>query len=316
MTYAVEIKGLRKSFHPNEVVKGIDFKIKKGEIFALLGTNGAGKTTTIHMLSTLLKPDSGTALIAGFDLVNQPEDVRKKISLTGQFASLDDGLTGMQNIILLARLYGYPSQEAQDIAHHLLSYLDLGEAKDRLVENYSGGMRRRLDIAASIITKPELIFLDEPTTGLDPQTRIKIWEVIRMLVSQGTTILLTTQYLEEADQLADRLAVLDHGKIIAEGTPDQLKTSIGIKKLTIQFAGQVDQNLITPLLMNHHKLQAIHSNYELHIMVQQSNIASEVIRTLLDNQVSIEHFSLSKPSLEEAFLTLTSGKERRVNNDS
>ncbi|WP_309568646.1 ATP-binding cassette domain-containing protein [Paenibacillus sp. sptzw28] len=230
MSYAIEIIGLRKSFNDQEVVKGIHLSVKKGELFALLGPNGAGKTTTINMLSTLLKPDGGTALVSGYDVVKHAKEVRKKISLTGQFAALDEGLSGLQNVILIARLYGFPPKEARSIAEQLILSFGLSDAKDRMVRSYSGGMLRRLDIAASIVTQPEIIFLDEPTTGLDPQSRMGVWEVVRTLLKHGTTVLLTTQYLEEADQLADRIAVIDKGNIVAEGTPNQLKASIGVKR--------------------------------------------------------------------------------------
>jgi ABC-2 type transport system ATP-binding protein len=248
MSYAIEANDLRKSFNENVVVKGIQLYVKKGELFALLGPNGAGKTTTINLLSTLLKPDGGNALVVGYDVVKNAKEVRKKISLTGQFAALDEGLSGIQNLILIARLYGFSPKEARSIAEELIQSFGLSDAKDRVVQTYSGGMRRRLDIAASIVTQPELIFLDEPTTGLDPQSRQGVWEVVRSLLKRGTTVMLTTQYLEEADQLADRIAVMDKGEIVAEGTPNQLKASIGGKTLTVRLAEKADVTTINLLL--------------------------------------------------------------------
>ncbi|WP_217560489.1 ATP-binding cassette domain-containing protein [Paenibacillus sp. GbtcB18] len=311
MSYAIEVNDLRKSFNENEVVKGIHLRVKKGELFALLGPNGAGKTTTIDMLSTLLKPDGGTALVAGYDVVEHAKEVRKKISLTGQFAALDEGLTGMQNIIMIARLHGYTSKEARAIAEQLIQSFALSDAKDCMVRNYSGGMRRRLDIAAGIVTQPEIIFLDEPTTGLDPQSRMGVWEMVRTLLKQGTTVLLTTQYLEEADQLADRIAVIDNGSIVSEGTPNQLKASVGGKTLAIRLAEQTDEATISRLLADHHHLTGFqgHDPLEYNIPVQEAILASQAIHTLVSNKVPIDYFSLSEPSLNEVFMALTSSKQ-------
>lgn len=257
MRYAIEAKNLRKSFREHEAVKGIDLQVKQGELFALLGPNGAGKTTTIHMLSTLIKPDGGTAIVAGYDVVQDAQEVRKKISMTGQFAALDEGLSGIQNIMLIARLYGYSKKKARAIAEELIQSFGLTDAKDRLVEKYSGGMRRRLDIAASVVIQPDLIFLDEPTTGLDPQSRMQVWDVVRSLLKRGTTVLLTTQYLEEADRLADRIAVLHQGTIIAQGTTNQLKASIGGKTLTLRMGERADLEAIGSLVAKHHSLTVI-----------------------------------------------------------
>lgn len=313
MSYAIETNDLRKSFHGNEVVKGIRLRVRKGELFALLGPNGAGKTTTIHMLSTLLKPDGGTAVVAGHDVAGNAKEVRKKISVTGQFAALDEGLSGLQNLLLIARLYGFSKKEARSVAEELIQSFGLSEAKDRTVESYSGGMRRRLDIAAGIITQPELIFLDEPTTGLDPQSRKQVWEVVRMLLKLGTTVLLTTQYLEEADQLADRIAVIDKGRIIAEGTPNELKASIGGKTLTIRLSEGADRKKIGRLIMEHCQLNVIQDEDPLviRIAVKEAKQASGAIHSLVANDVSIEHFSLSEPTMDEVFLALTGSEERR-----
>ncbi|MCE0450018.1 MULTISPECIES: ATP-binding cassette domain-containing protein [Brevibacillus] len=315
MSYAIEVKKLRKSFGDHEVVKGIDLRVKKGELFALLGPNGSGKTTTIHMLSTLLAPDGGTALISGCDIVKNAQAVRKKISLTGQFAALDEALTGLQNLILIGRLFGYSTREARTKARELLDTFGLADAMDRMVENYSGGMRRRLDIAASVLTQPELIFLDEPTTGLDPQSRQQVWEVVRTLLKSGTTVLLTTQYLEEADQLADRIAVIDKGTMIAEGTPEQLKALVGGKTLTVRMTEPLNKERISRLLEEHLRLP-IYSDQDdphfLSISVKEASLANQAIGMLLANEVSIEHFSLSDPSLEEVFLALTYSEKKET----
>ncbi|MFL0268794.1 ABC transporter ATP-binding protein [Candidatus Clostridium radicumherbarum] len=221
MEKAIEVRGLRKSFKDTEVLKGVDFEVKRGEIFALLGSNGAGKTTTINILSTLLKSDGGNATVNGFDVASQPDKVRQSISLTGQFAAVDGILTGRENLILIAKLRGIrnPSQTADN----LLERFGLSDAVNKRVGNYSGGMVRRLDIAMSLVGKPAIIFLDEPTTGLDPEGRLEVWKTVKELAGSGVTILLTTQYLDEAEQLADKIAILKEGKIIANGTLEELK---------------------------------------------------------------------------------------------
>ncbi|MBU5442722.1 ATP-binding cassette domain-containing protein [Paenibacillus sp. MSJ-34] len=307
MRYAIDVKNLRKSFQEHEAVKGIDLQVKQGELFALLGPNGAGKTTTIHMLSTLIKPDGGTAIVAGYDVVQDAHEVRKKISMTGQFAALDQGLSGVQNLMLIARLYGYSKKKARAIAEELIQTFGLTDAKDRLVEKYSGGMRRRLDIAASVVIQPDLIFLDEPTTGLDPQSRMQVWDVVRSLLKRGTTVLLTTQYLEEADRLADRIAVIHQGTIIAQGTPNQLKASIGGKMLTIRMAERADPEAISSLVAKHHSLIVIRGDDPLvyKIAVTEAALANQAIHTLLAHEVPVDYFSLDEPSLDEVFLTLT-----------
>ncbi|MCQ6562544.1 ABC transporter ATP-binding protein [Paenibacillus mendelii] len=221
MEKAIEVKGLRKSFKDTEVLKGVDFEVKRGEIFALLGSNGAGKTTIVRILTTLLKQDGGTATVNGFDVASKPENVRHAISLTGQFAAVDEILTGRENLIMIAKLrhLDHPRQVADD----LLKRFGLTDAADRKPSTYSGGMRRRLDIALSLVGKPQVIFLDEPTTGLDPEARIEVWKIVKELAEGGTTVFLTTQYLEEAEQLANRISILHEGRIIASGTLAELK---------------------------------------------------------------------------------------------
>lgn len=221
MEKAIEVKGLRKSFKDVEVLKDVDFEVKRGEIFALLGSNGAGKTTMVNILSTLLKPDGGTASVSGFDVLRQPGKVRENISLTGQFAAVDEILTGQENIMLIAKLRSVP--EPAKVASDLLKRFGLTEAANKRAGTYSGGMKRRLDIAMSLVGKPAIIFLDEPTTGLDPEGRLEVWKTVKELASSGVTILLTTQYLDEAEQLADKIAILNEGKIIANGTLEELK---------------------------------------------------------------------------------------------
>ncbi|WP_442600520.1 ABC transporter ATP-binding protein [Paenibacillus sp. KN14-4R] len=220
-TKSIQVKGLQKSYKQHQVLKGVDFEVEKGSIFALLGSNGAGKTTVVKILTTLLKPDGGTATINGFDVSSKPDDVRQSISLTGQFAAVDEILTGRENLIMIAKLryLKNPHQVAEDV----LKRFGLTDAADRKVSTYSGGMRRRLDIALSLVGKPQIIFLDEPTTGLDPEARIEVWKIVKELADGGTTVLLTTQYLEEAEQLADRIAILHEGRIIVSGTLPELK---------------------------------------------------------------------------------------------
>lgn len=218
---AIQVKGLQKSYNKLQVLKGVDFEVEKGSIFALLGSNGAGKTTIVKILTTLLKPDGGTAIVNGFDVASKPDSVRQSISLTGQFAAVDEILTGRENLVMIAKLRHLTNP--RQVADDLLKRFGLTEAADRRVATYSGGMRRRLDIAMSLIGKPQLIFLDEPTTGLDPEARIEVWKIVRELAGGGTTVFLTTQYLDEAEQLADQIAILHEGKIIANGTLEELK---------------------------------------------------------------------------------------------
>src|ERR671911_2467972 len=234
-TLAIEASGLEKSFGTSRAVCGVDLAVRRGSVYGILGPNGAGKTTTINILATLVRPDAGEARVLGRDIVRDADAVRRAISLTGQLASVDEDLTGEENLILLGRLLGFPHKQAKARAAELLEAFGLVEAAGRLVKGYSGGMRRRLDIAASIIVTPQLLFLDEPTTGLDPRSRNQVWDIVRALAAGGATILLSTQYLEEADRLADEIAVIDHGRVIAEGTPGQLKASVGSGALHVRL---------------------------------------------------------------------------------
>lgn len=252
--YAIEIEGLVKVFGENRAVDGVNLKVEKGAIYGVLGPNGAGKSTTINMLATLLKPDGGSARIFGYDVVKEAHIVRQLIGVTGQAASVDEDLSGLENLILFGKLLGLPHKQAKAKANELLEEFGLTDAAKRPLKKFSGGMRRRLDLATSLIADPPLVFLDEPTTGLDPRTRQQMWETIRAKVARGTTVLLTTQYLDEADQLADRIAVIDHGKVVAEGTPQELKDSIGAQTLDEVFmaitgpdAQDIDTNSVNTL---------------------------------------------------------------------
>src|SRR5918999_4988955 len=238
---AIEATGLVKVFGDTRAVDGVDLAVRSGSVYGVLGPNGAGKTTTIRMLATLLRPDEGTARVLGHDVVQEADAVRSVVGLTGQLASVDEDLTGRENLMMLGRLLGYSRARAKTRAGDLLEGFGLAEAAGRQVKNYSSGMRRRLDIAASLMVTPQLMFLDEPTTGLDPRSRNQVWDIIRELIAQGTTVLLTTQYLDEADQLADRIAVIDRGTVIAEGTPGQLKASVGSGALHVRLLDPADR---------------------------------------------------------------------------
>jgi ABC-2 type transport system ATP-binding protein len=240
MTYTVNALGLRKEFRSKTVLDGVDLAVPAGRIAALLGVNGAGKTTLIRILATLLRPDAGSATVAGHDLLADPSGVRRAISLTGQYAAVDDMLTGEENLRMMARLRHLRRRAARERAGELLAEFDLADARRRLVKTYSGGMRRRLDLAASMIARPELLFLDEPTTGLDPRSREQLWSAVRGLAADGVTVLLTTQYLAEAEQLADSIAVLHQGRIVAEGTASQLKSGLGVASLDEVFLALTD----------------------------------------------------------------------------
>lgn len=315
MSLAIEVSRLRKSYRNREVVKGIDLAIRKGELFALLGPNGAGKTTVVEMLSTLVLPDSGTARISGHDVVKEAAAVRSKISLTGQFAALDEGMSGFENLAMFAKLYGYSWKEARQLAGELLPAFGLEEAKHRMVGQYSGGMKRRLDIAASVLAQPEVIFLDEPTTGLDPQSRIQVWDVVRALLKQGTTVLLTTQYLEEADRLADRIAVLDGGRIIAEGTPRELKAAVGGKTLSIRLKESVELEPYIRLLASEHGLHMKRDSEDplmIRVPSPDEQLASLAVQTLMNHNCPIAEFALADPSLDEVFLSLTDARKKEA----
>ncbi len=304
---AIEVSGLVKAFGDARAVDGVDLAVARGSVYGVLGPNGAGKTTTIRMLATLLRPDAGTARVLGHDVVTEADAVRARISLTGQLASVDEDLSGRENLVLLARLLGYRGRGASGRADELLVAFGLTEAAGRLVKNYSGGMRRRLDIAASIVVTPELMFLDEPTTGLDPRSRNQVWDIVRALVGQGTTVLLCTQYLDEADQLADRIAVIDHGRVIAEGTPGQLKASVGQSTLHVRLVAAEDRDRAARLLALglDAPVQLEGDPVALSAPVADAARAAEALAELGREGLAVAGFSLGQPSLDEVFLALT-----------
>ena len=313
---AIEATGLVKSFGKTVAVDGVDLAVPVGSVYGVLGPNGAGKTTTIRILATLIKPDAGTAQVLGHDIVAEAAQVRRAVTLTGQLASVDEDLSGRENLILLGRLLGLSRAAAKERAAELLDAFGLAEAAGRLVKYYSGGMRRRLDVAASIVVTPALMFLDEPTTGLDPRSRSQVWEIIRALVAEGTTMLLCTQYLEEADQLCDGIAVIDRGKVIAEGTPAQLKASVG--------GGAVRVRLVDPEQRAHAEqvldrelggamLEADPS--ALSAPCSDAGQAAHAIAELARSGVRLAGFSLGQPSLDEVFLALTGHTAEEVATD-
>jgi daunorubicin/doxorubicin transport system ATP-binding protein len=304
---AIETVGLVRLFGANRAVDGIDLMVPRGSIYGLLGPNGAGKTTTVRILATLLQPDEGSARVLGLDVVRDADAVRSRISLTGQFASVDEDLTGRENLVLLARLLGFSRRQARQRSEELLSAFGLEEATRRQVKNFSGGMRRRLDIAASIIVTPDLLFLDEPTTGLDPRSRNQVWDIIRLLTSNGTTVLLTTQYLQEADTLADRIAVIDHGTVIAEGTSAELKASVGSGVVHVRLADPSRRDEAMRILEARldGPLHADGDPRALTVQLSDPSRAAAALTALSDAGIPVSDFSLGQPSLDEVFFALT-----------
>ncbi|WP_369138342.1 ATP-binding cassette domain-containing protein [Modestobacter versicolor] len=303
---AIEASGLRKSFGSTRAVDGVDLAVPAGSVYGVLGPNGAGKTTTIRMLATLIAPDAGSAAVLGHDIVAEADTVRGLVSLTGQLASVDEELTGRENLVLLSRLLGYSRPAARARADELLEAFDIAEAAGRLVKHFSGGMRRRLDIAASLVVTPQLMFLDEPTTGLDPRSRNQVWEIARALVAEGTTILLCTQYLEEADQLADGIAVIDRGRVIAEGTPGHLKASVGTGALRVRLldpgrraeAAQLLGRAVGPVTLEAEPAALSAAGAD---PARAATAVAELARA----GIPLADFALEQPSLDEVFLALT-----------
>ena len=303
---AIEATGLVKSFGATRAVDGVDLAVPRGAVYGVLGPNGAGKTTTIKMLATLLTPDAGSARVMGHDIVREADTVRGLVSLTGQLASVDEDLTARENLILIARLLGLRRQAARARADELLEAFGLAEAGGRLVKNHSAGMRRRLDIAASIVVTPRLMFLDEPTTGLDPRSRNQVWDIVRALAAGGTTILLCTQYLDEADQLAGGIAVIDRGKVIAEGTPGQLKASVGSAALHVRLLDSAQRPEAERLLAG--RLEAVHLESDptaLSAPCADADRAADAVSELSRAGIGVASFSLGQPTLDEVFLALT-----------
>jgi ABC-2 type transport system ATP-binding protein len=304
---AIETRGLKKSFGTTHAVAGVDLAVSAGGVYGVLGPNGAGKTTTIRMLATLLRPDAGEAQVLGYDVVRDARAVRSRVGLTGQFASVDEDLTGVENLLLLARLLGYSRRRGRERAADLLDAFGLAEAADRQVKKYSGGMRRRIDIAASLVVTPELIFLDEPTTGLDPRSRNQVWEIVRGMVAEGATVLLTTQYLDEADQLADRIAVIDHGKVIAEGSSGELKASVGAGSLHVRLRAPEQRAEAERVLAGVLEVPAEPSAdpAALSARISDPERVARALAELSRSGIDVTEFALGQPSLDEVFLTLT-----------
>ncbi len=311
---AVEAVGLTRSFGDTRALDGIDLQIPTGTVYGLLGPNGAGKTTTVRVLATLLRPDGGHARVFGHDVVTEADAVRARVSLTGQYASVDEDLTGAENLVLLGRLLGLGRPAARERADSLLAAFGLTDAAARQVKKYSGGMRRRIDIAASILSTPDLLFLDEPTTGLDPRSRNQVWEIIRAVVAHGTTVLLTTQYLDEADQLAGRIAVVDHGKVIAEGTPGELKSSVGSGTVHVRLRdpgrrGDAEkvlrEALGVPVVLEPDPVAMTARVGGAGSDLDASEQAAVALGNLARAGIVVDDFSLGQPSLDEVFLALT-----------
>jgi ABC-2 type transport system ATP-binding protein len=305
LSIAIEANNLVKHYGEVKALDGLSLKVEQGSVFGLLGPNGAGKTTTVRVLTTLLTPDSGSAVVSGVDIINDPVHAREIMGLSGQSATVDENLTGIENLVMLGRLFRLPRKEANEKAIELLERFNLTDASKRIVKTYSGGMRRRLDLAASLIANPNILFLDEPTTGLDPRSRIMMWDVIKGLVSSGTTVLLTTQYLEEADQLADKIAVIDKGKVIAQGTADELKTQVGGERIDVvvdetkaQIAAEALKNIASgPVVVEGEHVQAPVTGGGVKVV--------DAVRALDSASIVIKEIQLRRPTLDDVFLTLT-----------
>jgi ABC-2 type transport system ATP-binding protein len=306
-TPAVRTDGLIKRFGDHRAVDGIDLEVAPGEIFGVLGPNGAGKTTMLRMLATLLPIDAGQARIFGLDVASDPHRVRRLVGVTGQFASVDENLTATENLRLFGRLQGLRLADALSTAQRLLAQFALEEAADKPISQFSGGMRRRLDLAASLITRPPLIFLDEPTTGLDPRTRGQMWATIRGLVADGCTVLLTTQYLDEADQLADRIAVIDHGRKVAEGAPDELKALVGGSSLVLELADGADHELARQVVARVVGSEPAESPEagRLTVPLPDADRAADVLIALRQAGIGVGAVSVDRPSLDDVFLSIT-----------
>ena len=311
-TSAIAASGLRKAFGDKTVLDGIDLDVRPGTVFSLLGPNGAGKTTTVNVLTTLMKADAGTIRIAGHDIATETKAVRAVVGVTGQFAAVDELLTGQENLQLIADLKRVGSGEGRRVITELLERFDLAESAQQLVSTYSGGMRRKLDLAMTLVGNPQIIFLDEPTTGLDPRSRRTMWDIIRQLVADGVTIFLTTQYLEEADRLADRIAVLDHGHLVAQGTPSDLKRQVPGSHVRLQFAGDLELDSAMRILTDSSR-----DGEEDLILRVPSDGGAKSVRALLNqldaHSIEVEEFSVHTPDLDDVFLALTGRTSTKVN---
>ena len=307
MTDAIRAEGLVKNFGKTQALAGAGFSAAAGTVLGVLGPNGAGKTTAVRILTTLLLPDGGHASVGGYDVVSDSHQVRQLIGLTGQYASVDDGLSGTNNLVMIGRLLGLSRATARARAAELLSRFDLTDAASRPVKTYSGGMRRRIDLAASLVGRPQVLFLDEPTTGLDPQARSDVWDMIRMLVADGVTVLLTTQYLDEADQLADDIVVIDHGRVIASGSPDELKAKVGGQVLEVVPADSRRLGDVALILASWTGSAPVAETgaRQLTAQVANASLLPGIVRQLDEDGIELAEFSLRKSSLDEVFLTLT-----------
>jgi len=305
--FAIEVEDLEKTFKGDiRALSGVTFSVEEGTVFGLLGPNGAGKTTVVRILTTILQPDVGLARVLGHDVVREPDVVRTLFGLAGQYAAVDENLTGRENLVMVSRLNNMSKSASRQRAGELLGEFDLVDASDRVLKTYSGGMRRRLDVAAALVTRPRVLFLDEPTTGLDPKSRNDLWDVIEQLVATGTTVLLTTQYLDEADRLAQRIAVVDHGQVISQGTPTELKANFGDSVLELGFANEGDASkAITSLTaLGGHPAHLLGTSVEMTLEGGAANVIS-ALRTLDDVELAPTTFAVREPSLDDVFLSLT-----------
>jgi len=305
MTNAIVAEGLVKRFGDTTALAGVDLAVRTGSVLGLLGPNGAGKTTAVRVLATLIRPDQGHATVGGYDVVHQAHQVRKLIGLTGQYASVDETLTGTENLILIGRLLGQSRRDARARAKELLGRFRLDDSADKAARKYSGGMRRRLDLAASLVGRPRLLYLDEPTTGLDPRSRNDMWDIIRDLVADGVTVLLTTQYLDEADVLADEIVVIDHGKVIATGTSDELKSRTGAQALTVRPKSDADRDAVAALVAMVASGAVDVRGSLITAPVTDPGALARLVRRLDESGLAVAELALRSPSLDEVFLTLT-----------